>query len=198
MLVGILQSIVILLGILAFYLVDVQLMRRYDPLRVEGSSRAWDYTIVAIIAAILLVVQPVLLPILGVRLPFPWGLLCQGIGILLMAAGLYLHWWARVHLQQYYGEREEVQEGQHLIESGPYAYVRHPIYTSYFLFTVGLLLFNPALPTLLALIYALVDFSLATRREERLLQRDLPGYAGYMARTPRFFPSLRNVLGERS
>jgi protein-S-isoprenylcysteine O-methyltransferase Ste14 len=52
----------------------------------------------------------------------------------------------------------------------------------------GLLLVNPALPTLLAVVYAHIDFTLATRREEKLLKEALSGYADYMTRTPRFLP----------
>jgi protein-S-isoprenylcysteine O-methyltransferase Ste14 len=66
--------------------------------------------------------------------------------------------------------------------------MRHPIYTSYYLFALGLLLVNPSLTMLLAAVYAFVDFAVATRREERLLIHELPGYARYMARTPRYVP----------
>jgi protein-S-isoprenylcysteine O-methyltransferase Ste14 len=55
---------------------------------------------------------------------------------------------------------------------------------------IGLLLINPAIPTLLMVIYTFWDFSRAARQEEELLSRDVPGYAGYMAQTPPFFPRL--------
>jgi protein-S-isoprenylcysteine O-methyltransferase Ste14 len=188
MLVGVWQSIFILLTFIAFYAVDVWLMRRYDPLRAEGSSRAWDYTILMLLAAAFLILQPALLPGLGLQVEAAWGLVIQVLGALLILAALALHVWARTHLAQFYGEREEVQDGQYLVTTGPYAHVRHPIYTSYFVGTIGLLLINPAIPTLLAVVYSFVDFSLATRREEKLLQVELQGYADYMARTPRFLP----------
>lgn len=184
------RSIAIFVVISAFYLTDVWFMRRYDPLRAGGSSRSWSYTAVALVAAIFLIVQPVIWPGLGLQLARPWAAVSLALGLMLTFGALAIHVWARTYLGQFYGEREEVQPGQHLIESGPYAHVRHPLYTSYFLFTVGLVLINPALPTVLALIYVLIDFSLATRREEKLLSEELPGYAEYMARTPRFFPSL--------
>lgn len=193
------RSIAIFCVILAFYLIDVWLMRRYDPLRAVGSSRSWSYTALAVLGAILLVAQPALWPGLGLQLPRLWAALLVVTGLLLTCGALAIHVWARTHLGQFYGEREEVQPGQSLIESGPYARVRHPLYTSYFVFTAGLVLINPAVLTVLALVYALIDFSLATRREEKLLSRELPGYAEYMARTPRFFPALhRAPKGEPS
>lgn len=187
---GVWRSVVILGAFVAFYIMDVWLMRRFDPLRAEGSSRAWDYTIVILLFGVFLVAQPVIWPALGFHTDAGWGLLVQIAGLLLTAGALSLHFWARMHLRQFYGEREEVQEGQFLIQSGPYAHVRHPIYSSYYACAVGLLLVNPSLPMLLAAAYAFVDFSLAVRREEKLLAEDLPGYAEFAARTPRFLPRL--------
>ena len=146
----------------------------------------------AMIAAAFVVVQPTVLPWLGLSTAAWWGLLVQALGLVSVLGALALHWWARTHLGQFYGEREELQPGQTLVTTGPYAYMRHPIYTSYFLLAGGLLLINPALPTLLAVLYAFVDFSLATRREEKLLVESLPGYADYAARTPRFLPRPRS------
>lgn len=142
----------------------------------------------ALIAAIIVVVQPVLWPGLGLVVKAWWGLWLQILGLLLMGGGLALHWWARFHLQQFYGERVEFQPGQYLVESGPYAYVRHPIYTSFFMCALGLLMVNLSLPALLVAGYLFVDFTLAARREELLLRESLPGYGNYMVRTPRFLP----------
>ncbi len=188
MLIGIYQSIVTLAMIVAFYTVDVLLMRRYDRFRAHGSSRSWSWTAMALIAAIFVVVQPVLWPGLGLAVQARWGLWLQIMGLLLMGGGLVLHWWARFHLQQFYGERIEFQPGQYLVESGPYAYVRHPIYTSFFMCVIGLLLVNPSLPVLLVTVYFFVDFTRVARREESLLRENLPVYGDYMARTSRFLP----------
>jgi len=177
--------------IVAFYTVDVVLMRRYDRLRARGSSRSWSWTVMALAAAVLVVVQPVLWPGLGFVLHGWWGLGLQMVGMLLIGGGLALHWWARFHLQQFYGERVELQPGQYLVESGPYAYVRHPIYTSFFMCIVGLLAVNPSVPVLLVTIYFFVDFTRAARREELLLRENLSGYGDYMERKPRFLPRLR-------
>ena len=187
---GVYQSAVILGTFVIFYVVDVWLMRRYDPLRAEGSSRSWEYTIMVLLAAVFLVLQPIVWPGLGLYTESAWGLLVQLAGVAVILLALALHLWARINLGQFYGEREEVQPGQYLVQSGPYAHIRHPIYTSYFACASGLLMVNPSLPMVLAAIYAFVDFNLATRREEPLLREELPGYASYMARTPRFLPRL--------
>lgn len=190
MFIGVYQSTVTLAMIGAFYAVDVLLMRRYDRFRAHGSSRSWSWTAMALLAAMLVVVQPILWPGLGLVLQVWWGLWLQIAGLMLMGGGLFLHWWARFHLRQFYGERIEFQPGQYLIESGPYAHMRHPIYTSFFLCVTGLLLVNPSLPVLLVAVYFFVDFTRVARREEMLLSKSLAGYRDYMARTPRFLPSF--------
>jgi protein-S-isoprenylcysteine O-methyltransferase Ste14 len=195
MLTGVYQSVTILAVVAIFYAVDFWLIHRYDPLRSHGSSRSWDYTFFILIVTVFVVAQPVVWPGLGIHTGAWWGLSVQLLGLALVLGALTVHWWARGHLGQFYGEREEVQPGQYLVEDGPYAYVRHPLYTSYFLIAIGLALVNPALPTLLTAVYAFVDFSLAARREERLLVENLPGYADYMACTPRFLPSVRKSSG---
>lgn len=194
MFTGISQSVVTLLLAMAFYAQDVWLIRRFDPERIEGSARSWSWTLFAVLMAAIVVLQPVLLPVLGFQTVAWWGLLLQMVGLALMIAGLALHWWARLHLRQFFGERVEYQPGQYLIDSGPYAHVRHPIYSAFFLCVIGLLLVNPAAPTLLVTLYFLWDFSRAAGKEEALLGEKLAGYDDYRARTPRYVPDLRQVL----
>jgi protein-S-isoprenylcysteine O-methyltransferase Ste14 len=139
----------------------------------------------------LLVVQPVLMPGLGVSTTAWWGLAIQAAGIALIACALVLHWWARVHLQHFYVEDVQFQDGQYLVDTGPYSRVRHPVFTSFFLIAVGLLLANPALTTLVMVLYVSIDFSSAARKEEALLSQELPEYVPYMEQTGRFFPKWR-------
>lgn len=85
----------------------------------------------------------------------------------------------------------EVQEGQKVIDSGPYAHVRHPMYSASILiyFAIPLVLGSwwglvPALaiPPLLAL---------RARSEEEFLRKELPGYAEYAQRVRwRFLPRV--------
>lgn len=75
-----------------------------------------------------------------------------------------------------------VEAGQKVIDTGPYAYVRHPMYAGAIWLFVGIPLalgswWSVALliPFLPVLFWRLLD-------EEKILARDLPGYAGYMRR----------------
>ncbi len=190
MLIGIPQSIVIVLLVLVYYIGDTLLMRKFDKLRERGSSRSWTYTIFAVLFALVLILQPIVWPWLSLQIPGVPGLIVQLVGVGLILAGLALAGWARWNLGQFFREGEEVQAGHRLIETGPYRYIRHPLYSSFFLMVTGLLLVNPSAPTLLAAVYAYVDFYTAASREEKMMLEKMPGYAGYIAIRPRFVPNL--------
>jgi protein-S-isoprenylcysteine O-methyltransferase Ste14 len=188
MLAGWWRSALVLTLAVTYYAVDTTLMKRYDRLRSQGTARSWSYTLFICAVTVLVAAQPVLWPALSMRIDGWPGLLIQAGGMTLLVAALALHWWARVHLGRFFAEREEVQAGQEIVQTGPYSHIRHPIYLSFFTIAVGLLLVAPGLPTLIAAFYVFVDFSRAIRREESLLSASLPGYWEYMKRTPRFLP----------
>ena len=79
-----------------------------------------------------------------------------------------------------------------IIDTGPYGYIRHPLYSAYFLLAGGILLVNPAVPTLLVAVYAAVNFYKIAKKEEALLTETLTGYREYMEYTGRFFPGKGN------
>jgi protein-S-isoprenylcysteine O-methyltransferase Ste14 len=191
MLLGIPQSIATLSTIVLFYTMDFALIRRYDKKRqASGSGRSWDFTFFIFIMVAVLVLQPLLVPSLSFRTDQRWGLLLQALGIITIAAALGLHLWSRAHLQHFYAERVEVQPKHKVIRSGPYALMRHPVITSFFGIAVGLFFINPALTSLVTLLYTVWDFTRAARQEEDLLSQTLPGYADYARRTPRFLPRV--------
>ena len=191
MLLGLPQSIATLLTIVLFYVMDFALIRRYDKNRqASGSGRSWDFTFFIFAMVAVLVLQPVLFPVISFRTTQTWGLLIQGLGAILILTSLALHIWSRAHLQHFYAERVEVQPEHKVINSGPYALMRHPVITSFFGISTGLFLINPALTTLAALLYTIWDFARAARQEEDLLTQTLPGYADYARRTPRFLPRV--------
>src|SRR5262245_36651139 len=133
MLFGIPQAAATLFTIIAFYAMDFSLIRRYDKQRqASGSGRSWDFTFFIFCMVAVLVLQPVFLPLLSFRTTQTWGLLMQLIGVLCIASSLGLHIWSRVHLQQYYAERVEVQPEHKVINTGPYALMKHPVITSFF------------------------------------------------------------------
>ena len=75
-----------------------------------------------------------------------------------------------------------------LVDHGPYARIRHPMYTGLIVFCGGLLLHDPRPGRLLLYLTLVVVLVIKGRYEERLLVRDLPGYAEYRRHTGGFLP----------
>lgn len=191
MLTGFPQSLVLLLTGLVYYAVDFYLMHYHGRRTHTQGARSWRYTLLMIGFWTLLAIQPVLLPVLGLHTEAWWGLALQCAGVAVIIGALGLHWWARSHLKHFYVEDVQFRDGQYLVDTGPYRRVRHPVFTSFFLIAIGMLLVNPAVPTLAMLLYVFVDFSRAARKEEALLSEHLPEYAEYMEHTGRFCPRWR-------
>ena len=78
--------------------------------------------------------------------------------------------------------RVQTERAQRVIDTGPYAVVRHPMYASAILYLVGMPLLLGSWWGLLAVPLLVLGIAPRAVLEERLLQRDLPGYAAYMTR----------------
>ncbi|QDW39633.1 isoprenylcysteine carboxylmethyltransferase family protein [Bradyrhizobium sp. KBS0727] len=87
--------------------------------------------------------------------------------------------------------RVQAERGHHVISTGPYAVVRHPMYGSIMLFFVGVpLLLGSWWGLLITPVFAVL-FAVRTGIEERALVADLPDYADYAARVRyRLLPGL--------
>jgi protein-S-isoprenylcysteine O-methyltransferase Ste14 len=78
-----------------------------------------------------------------------------------------------------------------LVTSGPYRWVRHPMYASLMLMMVGIALYNLHSVNLVGVILVAVAVSGKVPIEEHQLRARFPEYATYAARTPRFVPFPR-------
>jgi protein-S-isoprenylcysteine O-methyltransferase Ste14 len=106
------------------------------------------------------------------------------------AAAIALMIWARLTfgLRSFHATANPTEGG--LVTTGPYKYLRHPIYTAVCLFVLAGAL---AHLSLIALGLVLVVFTGALSRmlaEERLLLQRYPEYADYAARTSRMLPHV--------
>jgi protein-S-isoprenylcysteine O-methyltransferase Ste14 len=189
MFTGVYQTIITLFVTLVFYTQDVFFISCYEKRRkAREGVRSRSFVTAASILVVTMTLQPIFLPRLSLVIPGQAGAVIQTIGIIIIVAALGLHIWARKHLRQFYAERIEIQRLHWVVESGPYALVRHPIYISYLLLSVGFMLINPGLITLAAAAFLLWMAISAGRKEERILLRGLPGYLEYTRRTHGFIP----------
>lgn len=82
---------------------------------------------------------------------------------------------------------EPKTDGQ-LVTSGPYRWVRHPMYTSLLIAATGLVIDAPTAPRVVSAVVLTAVLAAKVRREERLLDAKYGGYAAYRARTRRIVP----------
>jgi protein-S-isoprenylcysteine O-methyltransferase Ste14 len=113
-------------------------------------------------------------------------------GFVILAAGIALRGWSIATLGRFFTYAVRVQEGQRVVEDGPYRLLRHPSYTGLLMAFVGTGL---ALDNWLALacivLLPLAAVLVRIRAEEATLGRELgEAYRAYSARTRRLVPGV--------
>jgi len=117
-------------------------------------------------------------------------------GIALTWVGTAIAIWARYCIGEYWSARVTLKEGHQLIRSGPYAFVRHPIYTGMLLGCVGAALVVGEWRGVLAVLLLLAAHSRKALREESLLSTEFgEEYAAYRRSTGFLFPRLWGGTG---
>jgi protein-S-isoprenylcysteine O-methyltransferase Ste14 len=116
----------------------------------------------------------------------------QALGLALLIASSALIMW--VFIENTFAAavvKVQSERGHHVISSGPYAFVRHPMYSAAVVFMVGVaLLLGSWWGTAISPVFAIL-FAVRIRIEERTLMTGLPGYADYAARVRyRLLPGL--------
>ena len=116
------------------------------------------------------------------------GLALSVAGLVLWAAGLGLAIWARLYIGRNWGMPMTRRAEPHLVTTGPYRNIRHPIYTGIIVALAG----SALATTLLGLIVAAVVagyFVFSATREERFLAGEFPdSYPAYKASTKMLIP----------
>ena len=113
------------------------------------------------------------------------------IGSFVAGVGVLLILFAVVSLRRVIQIAPEPKSNGALIQSGPYKYLRHPIYTGIIVCVVGLFLRTPTIWIGLASLIVVVFLFLKAGFEESLLLDRYAGYTEYRARTFGLFPGLR-------
>jgi protein-S-isoprenylcysteine O-methyltransferase Ste14 len=98
--------------------------------------------------------------------------------------------WARLTfgMRSFHAEATPTAGG--IVTSGPYRYVRHPIYAAILLFLLTGAAAHPSPTSALFATTAVIGTSMRIAMEERLLRQRYPEYAAYAEKTARVIPSL--------
>ena len=112
------------------------------------------------------------------------------IGIILVVFGITTAVWARIELGRNWGTPMSQQEDPELVTGGPYAYVRHPIYSGIILGMIGSAIGHSVAWTLPLVLFG-AYFIYSARREEEFMCRQFPdSYPAYMQRTNMLVPNV--------
>jgi len=121
----------------------------------------------------------------------PGGAARAWIGIALLVAGLAVTVWARLHLAGNWSGTVTLKRGHALIRSGPYRFVRHPIYAGLLLAFLGSAVARGDVRGLLAVLLLFVAFWRKLAIEERWMGERFGGdYARYRAEVAALVPHI--------
>jgi protein-S-isoprenylcysteine O-methyltransferase Ste14 len=120
-------------------------------------------------------------------IPFPEWL--RWIGFVLGLASLGFWSSPQVALGKEWSPQLQLRKGHHLVTTGPYARIRHPLYTAMFGYVTGLALLAANWSFIVFAIIAIVGISIRVPKEEEMMTKEFGvEYKAYMQRTGRFFP----------
>jgi protein-S-isoprenylcysteine O-methyltransferase Ste14 len=111
----------------------------------------------------------------------------------LMLVGLALTWWARIQLGPLWSSSITRKDEHRLVDSGPYALVRHPIYTGIIIALVATATTEATLVALSGALIIAIGLWVKARAEERFLAAELgpDAYESYRRRVPMLVPFVR-------
>jgi protein-S-isoprenylcysteine O-methyltransferase Ste14 len=161
-------------------------MKKNDPdllrerTKIKKDVKGWDKNIMRAYTSILII----LVAVTGfdsVRFRWsqvPFALKTIGFLVIMLSAGMFL-WVMKENTYLSNMVRIQKDRQQKVCTTGPYKYIRHPMY-------LGIILFMLFFPVYLGSFYALIPgliivilFILRTSLEDKTLQKELPGYQEY-------------------
>jgi protein-S-isoprenylcysteine O-methyltransferase Ste14 len=177
-----------LILIFGWLLVGIGLLLKYNPGLLEErlslsqpNQKAWD-KVFLLLYELFLFAWLVLMPLDAVR--FHWSqmpLLLQVVGaVALVASFLLISLTFRENSFLSPTVRIQEERGQTVISTGPYHYVRHPMYAGGLLLFLGTSLLLGSWYGLLLFLLFLPAGAVRAVLEERVLRKELPGYETYM------------------
>ena len=183
-------DVLVVAGWLLFLVVWVVGSRsvRPDKQRQASASRAFQVALMLVASMLSFAAQRLPLGPLNTRL-FPRSVAVTLVAVFVAEAGIAFAIWARVVLGRNWSDRVSLKHGHQLVEVGPYAFVRHPIYTGLLTAFVGMALLQGTLAALVAVSLFTLVFVSKLRLEERFLASEFgSAYDDYRARVKALIP----------
>jgi len=119
----------------------------------------------------------------------PYWIHWTGAGLMVLSIPLMS--WIHTTLGKHYSYALETKSEQTLVKSGPYARVRHPLYSAHNLNNLGMILLTGNIPLIIFAIFGIPLTYVRMRDEERMMIEQFGSeYEEYIERTGRIFPKL--------
>jgi protein-S-isoprenylcysteine O-methyltransferase Ste14 len=134
-----------------------------------------------------------------IRIPLPWlylqlwpaGYWPFWLGAAVTTAGLLFAVWARGYLGRNWSSSVTIKQGHELITSGPYAVVRHPIYTGILTGFLGMAIAISQVRGFIVVVLILFAYWTKLRREDQWMRSQFgETYAAYAHKTVALVPYL--------
>jgi protein-S-isoprenylcysteine O-methyltransferase Ste14 len=114
------------------------------------------------------------------------------LALAISVAGITLAIWARFYIGQNWSSAVTIKVGHELIRSGPYHWVRHPIYSGILLALFGMALARGKVVGLIALFFFWLGFRIKSRMEEQFMEKTFgEEYIQYSRLTGALIPKFR-------
>jgi protein-S-isoprenylcysteine O-methyltransferase Ste14 len=161
------------------------------------TTRRLEPTASRVLRALTFVIAIGLFSITGIPLhwlylqPWPAGLWPFWLGASVMVAGLLFAVWAREHLGSNWSSPVTIKQGHELITTGPYALVRHPIYTGILVGLLGTAIALSQVRGFIGFVLMFLILWVKLHTEEQWMRSQFgEDYATYAHRTAALVPYL--------
>jgi protein-S-isoprenylcysteine O-methyltransferase Ste14 len=123
--------------------------------------------------------------------PWPAGFWSFWLGVTVAVAGALLAVWAREYLGRNWSSSVTIKQDHELITSGPYALVRHPIYTGILAGLLGTAIALSQVRGFIAVVFIFLMYWFKLRMEEQWMRSQFgETYANYAHQTAALVPYL--------
>jgi protein-S-isoprenylcysteine O-methyltransferase Ste14 len=156
--------------------------------KVAATRGVWAYRLLVVAGAVLLfhTTRRVL------HEPRLWHVGLTGAYVLagVTLLGIVFAWWARVHIGRLWSGSITRKTDHHIVDTGPYSLVRHPIYTGLIISVMTTAAAQATVTSILGAVLIACGFWLKAKIEERFLTTELgaEAYGSYCRRVPMLIP----------
>lgn len=121
--------------------------------------------------------------------------------VAMASLGFIFAWWARIHLGRLWSAAVTRKTDHRVVDTGPYAIVRHPIYTALLTGAIATMVIKGSIAAIAGCLLLVIGYVLKARVEERFLAEQLgrDAYESYRQRVPMLVPfaDTRLAIGRR-